>query len=113
MPSLKIIGFLILEKEEVFKGFSICGRGGHLGHVSLTFYINFLFPFLRRLHMKFGFDWPILFLFEKIFKNKMVIHVYSPGTGTDNTLGPSFFIKIICWSVWPFAANDCVTVFPI
>ena len=33
------------------------GHGGHLGHVTWTIYINFLSPFPRRLHMKFGFDW--------------------------------------------------------
>ena len=38
--------------------FTIYGHGGHLGHVTLTIYINFLSPFLRMLHMKFGFDWP-------------------------------------------------------
>ena len=39
--------------EEVF---TINGRGGHLGHVTWTIYINFRSPFPRRLHIKFGFD---------------------------------------------------------
>ena len=44
--------------EEVFlKVFTIYGHGGHLGHVTLTIYINFS-PFPRRLHIKFGFGWP-------------------------------------------------------
>ena len=34
------------------------GGGGHLGHVTWTIYINFRSPFQRRLHIKFGFDWP-------------------------------------------------------
>ena len=34
------------------------GRGGHLGHVTWTIYVNFRSPFPRRLHIKFGFDWP-------------------------------------------------------
>ena len=39
---------------------TINGHGGHLGHVTWTIYmyINFRSPFLRMLHMKFGFDWP-------------------------------------------------------
>ena len=38
--------------------FTIYGHGGHLGLVTWTIYINFRSPFLRMLHMKFGFDWP-------------------------------------------------------
>ena len=45
-------------EEDFLKVFTIYGRGGHLGHVTWTIYINFLYPFPRRLHMKFGFDWP-------------------------------------------------------
>ena len=30
-------------------------RGGHLGHVTFTIYINFCSPFPRRIHVKFGF----------------------------------------------------------
>ena len=40
------------------KVFAIYSHGGHLSHVTLTIYINFCSPFLRMLHMKFGFDWP-------------------------------------------------------
>ena len=31
------------------------GRGGHLGHEAWTICINFLFPYPRRLQIKFGF----------------------------------------------------------
>ena len=55
-PSFKIIGLLVLEK--ILKLFTIYGHGGHLDHVTWTIYINFFSPFLRRLHMNFGFDWP-------------------------------------------------------
>ena len=44
--------------EEDFKVFTVYGHGGHLGHVTLTIYINFRPPFPMRLHIKFGFDWP-------------------------------------------------------
>ena len=37
---------------------TIYGHGGHLGHVTLTIYINFRSPFLRMFQMKFGFNWP-------------------------------------------------------
>ena len=40
------------------KSFGIYSHGGHLGHVTLTIYINFHSPFLKMLHTKFGFDWP-------------------------------------------------------
>ena len=42
------------------KVFAIYSHGGHLGHgfVTWTIDINFCSPFLRMLHMKFGFDWP-------------------------------------------------------
>ena len=39
MPSFKIIGLLVLEK--MLKHFTIYERGGHLGHVAWTIYINF------------------------------------------------------------------------
>ena len=44
-------------EEDFFKIFAIYSHGGHLGDVTLTFYINFHFLFLRMLHIKFGFDW--------------------------------------------------------
>ena len=45
-------------EEDFLKVFAIYSHGGHLGHVTWTIYINFCSPFLRMLHMKFGFDWP-------------------------------------------------------
>ena len=55
--------------EEFFLSFfTIYGHGGHLGHVTWTFYTNFHSPFPRRLHMKFGFDWPNSFGGEDILK---------------------------------------------
>ena len=40
------------------KVFTINKHGGHLGHLTCTIYISFLSYFPRRLHIKFGFDWP-------------------------------------------------------
>ena len=44
--------------EDFLKLFAIYSHGGHLGHVNYHLY-KLLFP--RRLHMKFGFDWPSSF----------------------------------------------------
>ena len=46
------------EEEDFFNVFTIYGHGGHLGHVTWTIYTKFRSPFSRRLHIKFGFDWP-------------------------------------------------------
>ena len=53
-------------EEDFFKVFTIYGRGGHLGHVTLNIYTNFLSPFPRRLHIKFGLDWPCGFREEDV-----------------------------------------------
>ena len=52
--------------EEDFKGFTIYGHGGHRGHVTWIIYTNFNSLFLRRLYMKFEFDWPSGFRGEDI-----------------------------------------------
>ena len=46
------------EEEDFLNVFTIYGRGGHLGHVTWSIYINFRSPFPRRLYMKFDFVWP-------------------------------------------------------
>ena len=53
-------------EEDFLKVFAIYSHGGHLGHVTLAIYINFLSPFLTMLHMKFGFDWPRGFRGEEL-----------------------------------------------
>ena len=45
-------------EKEFLKVFTIYGHNGHLGHVTWTIYINLHCPLPKRLHMKFGFDWP-------------------------------------------------------
>ena len=55
----------VLEKFSL-KVFAIYNHGGHLGHVAWTIYTNFRSPFLRMLHMKFGFDWPCGFRGEDL-----------------------------------------------
>ena len=59
------MGLLALEKK-LLKVFAIYRHGGHLGHVTLTIYINFNSPFLRKLHMALGFDWPNGFIEEDL-----------------------------------------------
>ena len=43
---------------KIFEGFLPYGRGGHPGNVTQIQQTNFCFPYTRRLHIKFGFDWP-------------------------------------------------------
>lgn len=50
IPSFKAIRQLILEK--IFIGFTIDGHGGHLGHVTQTFEINFCSTASRSYHVK-------------------------------------------------------------
>ena len=45
-------------KKRFLKVFAIDSHSGHLGQVTLTFYINFHSPFLTMLNIKFGFNWP-------------------------------------------------------
>ena len=59
------IGPPVLEKK-IFTVFTIFGHGGHFGHVTWTIYTNFLSPLPRRLHIKFGFDWPSSFRGEDV-----------------------------------------------
>ena len=54
--------------EDFLRVFTIYGHGGHLGHVTWTIYTNFRSPFPRRLHIKFGFDWPSGFRGEDLRK---------------------------------------------
>ena len=55
-------------RRRYFKVFTIYGRGGHLGHMTWTIYTNYRSPFPRRLHIKFGFDWPSRFGGEDVLK---------------------------------------------
>ena len=45
------------EEDFFLKVSAIYSHGGHLGHVTLTIYINFCSSIPRILHIKFGFDW--------------------------------------------------------
>ena len=54
MSGFKIVGPLVLKKNS-FNVFAIYSHGGHLGHVTNT---DFRSPFLKLIHMKFGFDEP-------------------------------------------------------
>ena len=54
------------EKDFLRVFFTIYGRGGHLGHVTQMPRTNFRSPYPRRLHIKFGFDWPSGFEIEDL-----------------------------------------------
>ena len=57
LPTFVEIHQPVLEKK-TFEGFLPYGRGRHLGHVTQMLRANFCYPYPRRLHIKFGFDWP-------------------------------------------------------
>ena len=61
-----VFTFSYRKRRRFFKVFTIYWHGGHLGHVTWTIYINFRSPFPRRLHIKFGFDWPSGFRGEDV-----------------------------------------------
>ena len=45
-------------REDFLVFFTIYGRGGNLGHVTLILRSNFRLPYQWMLHIKFHFDWP-------------------------------------------------------
>ena len=53
-------------EEDFLVFFTIYGRGGHLGHLTLISQSNFhsLYPWI--LHIKFHFDWPSSFRKEDL-----------------------------------------------
>ena len=53
-------------REYFLRVFIIYGFGGHLGHVTQMPRTNFRSPYPRRLHIKFGFDWPSGFREEDV-----------------------------------------------
>ena len=55
-------------EEDFWRVFTIYRRGGHLGHVTQTPWINIRSPIPLRLHMKFGFDRPSSFEEEDLWK---------------------------------------------
>ena len=55
-------------EEDFWRGFTIYGHGGHLGHVIRTIWTNFHSPILRSLHMKYEFNWPRSFSGEDVWK---------------------------------------------
>ena len=54
-------------EEDFWRVFTIYGRGGHLGHVTQMPRTNFPSPYPKRLHIKFGFDWPSGFREEDVW----------------------------------------------
>ena len=48
----------VLERKIFERGFTIYGRGSHLGHVTQMLRTKYRSPYPRRLHIKFGFDRP-------------------------------------------------------
>ena len=58
IPRFIEIGQPVPEKKISEGFFTIYGRGGHLGHVTKMQQPTLVSTYPRRLHIKFGFDWP-------------------------------------------------------
>ena len=74
-------------RRRFLKVLAIYSHGGHLGHVTWTIYIKFRSPFLRMLHMKFGFDWPSGFKGEDL---------QNCGRRTTTDAGTWVYYKLTC-----------------
>ena len=61
IQSFMKIGLPVLEKK-IFKGFTIYGHGGHIGHVTRIMLANFHFLVPESFHTKFSPEWPSSFL---------------------------------------------------
>ena len=92
MPSFMIIGLLLLW-EGIFEVFlphmgmaAIFSWSCDLDHLIM----NFLSPFPRRLHTKFGLTGQAVSE-KKMFENNDHIHVFSPGGGVDKSPGIIMF----------------------
>ena len=95
--------------QDILKAFAIYNHGGHLGHVTLTIYTNFHFPFLTMLHIKFGFDWPSSFREECL--NIMIIYMYiAPGQGQTTPWGQNIFININILCICPFPTSFALQI---
>ena len=57
IPSFVEINPPVLEKK-IFSGFTIYGRGSHLGHVTWVSRSNIRLPYPWMLHIIFHFEWP-------------------------------------------------------
>ena len=55
IPNFMEIGLLVLEKK-IFKGFTIYGHGGHLGHVTSIMSSDFHLLVPESFHTKIGSD---------------------------------------------------------
>ena len=53
-------------EEDFLRFLPYMGMAAILGHVTWTIYTNFRSPFPRRLHIKFGLDWPRGFTGEDV-----------------------------------------------
>ena len=88
-------------EEIILKVFAIYSHGGHLGHVTLTIYINFHSPFPKNAPHDI---WLCLAIrFQRRSLNIMVISMYiTPVWVQTCPCGPFFFRIINLLSICPF-----------
>ena len=70
MQSLTAIGQLVLEKKIFFNGFTIYGRGGHIGHGTQLICKNFHSNSYLGFHMSFGSKSPNCFCKKQVLTLK-------------------------------------------
>ena len=98
IQSFKEIGQLVPEKK-IFEGFfTIYRRGGHLGHVTRMPRTNFRSPYPRRLHIKFGLDWPSGFGVEDVWNCGRTDGRTDDGRTTDDGRRSMGILKAHLWA---------------
>ena len=88
MPSLKIIGILVL-KENILEGLYHIWAWQQSWSCDLDHLYKLSFPLPKKAQHKQLVLTGQAFSVEEMFENGGHIHVYSPGA--DNTLGSNFF----------------------
>ena len=101
-PSFLEISLLVSEKKNFF---SIYSHGGHLGHVTLTIYINFHSLFLRMLQKKFGFDCPSGFREKDVSILWSYTCIIAPGQRQTTPWAQNIFLNINLLSICSFLAS--------
>ena len=102
-----------LGEDFFLKYFAIYGPGSHLGHVTWISYISIHYPFVRRLNMKFDFDWPSGFRGEEV---QMTIYMdFALGQGQTTPWGQIIVtnINILCIFLFPAYFHQFNTILPI
>ena len=98
-------GLPVSGEEDFWRIFTIYGPGGHLGHVTQMPRTNFRSPYPRRLHIKFGFDWPSGFGEEDVWNCER--RTTDDGRTTDGRTPDHWYTISSPLSLWLRWAKNC------